>query len=141
MNESQFKYYENNISKIQKHSKYKKNNICGKEFNTHNKDKEYETIDTYKNKSDKKIKNKEKKDKMKTNNLMTFKETKKQICSKKDNIRNNYNKKKIKSKRENNNTNNIKNINNNNIKNLHDKTSKKNILGHKYFYSTFTEII
>ena len=139
MNESQFKYYENNISKIQKHSKYKKDSICRKEFKTLNKDKAYETIDSNKNNSDKKIKIKEKKNKMKTNNLMAFNETKKQIYNKKDNTKNNYNKKKIKSIKENNNTNNIKNINNNNIKNVHDKISRKNILGHKYFYSTFTE--
>ena len=154
-NEPQFKYYENNITKIKKHSKYAKKNFNTKEYNTLNKEKFYETIDIDKenkqninnnSSSDKKANFKDKRNKIKANNLMTYYEANNnKVYKKRDNYKNNLNKKKIKSTRDKNyniNNNNIININNNHNKNaLHNKTSKKNIINqhHKCFYSTFTE--
>ena len=171
-NEPQFKYYENNITKLQKNSKNsKKNNLNVKEYNTLNKEKYYETIDMDKenkqnininninnnntnsnsnsnsnkiNNSDKKVSFKDKRNKIKGNNLLTSYDTNNtKVYKKRDNYKNNYNKKKVKSTRD---KNFHININNNNIININNKknalkTSKKNLMNHhhKCFYTTFTE--
>ena len=133
--ESQFKCYENNISKIKKHSKYTNNNIIEKEFNTLDKDKFFDTLETEKQSKRKKEKIKKNKNSTKNNNLITY-ENKEQIYKNKENIKTNCYKAKMKSNRENN----IKFNPNNYIKDyIPNKSNKKNLLNNNYFYSTFTE--
>ena len=134
---NQFKYYENNISKIQNITKQKKKtmNDKEKECNTIDKEKLFETLEIEKVSSGKAIKFKGRKNNIKARNLITCFEDNKQIYIKRDNIKNNTNNNKgnIKSNRDN-------NINLNNNKNIIlNKSNKKSALSHKYFYSTFTE--
>ena len=132
---NQFKYYENNIYKIQNLSKQKKKTINNKEneCNTIEKEKLFDTLEIEKVSSGKTIKFKGKKNNIKARNLMACFEENKQIYIKRDNINNNNNKRKIKSIRDNNAN---LNINKNIVQN---NSNKKNISNHKYFYSTFTE--
>ena len=132
-NEPQFKYYENNISKLNRQSKVKSNNNI-KGYNTLNKDNAFETLESEHNSSNKKFKPKDKKGNIKKKNLINYFDSNKQIYKKKDNLKINYRKKKYKSNREEDISNNLNNKNE-----TQNKTSKKNILNHKNFCSTFTE--
>ena len=135
INEPQFKYYENNISKFNKQSKLNhNNNIIDKDYNTLNKDKAFETLESENNNSNKKFKVKDKKNNIKTKNIINYFDTNKQIYKKKEHIKYNYHKKKFKSTRDENISNNLNNKNE-----IQNKANKKNILSQKYFCSTFTE--
>ena len=129
-----YKYYENNISKFKNTSQQKKNYMNEKEYNTVDKEKLFETLETEKVSSGKKVKIKNRKKNIKAQNLMTYFEPNKQLYIKRDNNKNN-NKKKIKPLREKDNFNLKKN------KKIKQKKSNKNTntLSHKFFYSTFTE--
>ena len=129
-----YKYYENNISKFKNTSQQKKNYMNEKEYNTVDKEKLFETLETEKVSSGKKVKIKNRKNDIKAQNLMTYFEPNKKLYIKKDNNKNN-NKKKIKSIRE------KDNLFFKNNKKIQQKKQNKNTktLSHKYFYSTFTE--
>ena len=141
--EYKFKYYENNISKIKKHSKYKQNNVIQVNenvFNTIEKDKLFETLETDKKSSCKRVKVGERKNIVKKNNLITYVDEKESFYKHKVNFKSNYNRKKIKSMRVNNNINTTNSNANNSTKNhMKNKSNQKNTLSQKYFYSTFTE--
>ena len=152
---------EEDIIKSKRNSKYKHNNVNSinnihnihnikKEYNTIEKDKVYETLEIEKNNSGQKIKIKERItfNKKKNNNIMTLTENKEKV-GKKESLKDNYNKRKLKSTRENNinsnlnihhhNSNSNSNNNNNNKVSSTNKKNKNNTLSQKYFYSTFTE--
>ena len=129
-NSFQFKYFENDISKIKSGSGQKENNSNEKDFNISDKEKLFETLEANKN-DGKKDKIKDRKNNIKTQNLRTLFEPNNKIYIK----RVFKNKKKIKSIRE-------KHIylnNNNQKKYSNKKEDKKDNLSHKYICSTFNE--
>ena len=155
--EKEVKLNEEDNIKSKSKSKYKQNNVNSinnihniqnikKEYNTIEKDKVYETLEIEKNDSCKKIKIKERItfNKKNNNNFMALTENKEKIY-KKESIKGNFNKKKLKSTRENNINSNL-NIHHHNSNSTNkskisstNKKNKNNTLSQKYFYSTFTE--
>ena len=154
--ENEVKLNEEDIIKSKRNSKYKHNNVKSinnihnihnikKEYNTIEKDKVYETLEIEKNNSGQKIKIKERItfNKKKNHNIMTLTENKEKV-GKKESLKENGNKRKLKSTRENNINSNLNihhhnsNSNNNKVSST-NKKNKNNTLSQKYFYSTFTE--
>ena len=132
---TQFKYYENNISKIKNTSVQKKTNISSneKQYTTVDKEKLFDTLENEKVSSDKQVKVKNKKNTIKAQNLMNYFEPKKHLFIKRDNMKN-HNRKKIKSLRER-----EKIYLNNNKKIIKKKSNKNNTSSQKCFYTTFNE--